>query len=161
MATLQPQELDFAETAPFIAEAPVVVSGTPAEVWAVLLDYPAWPRWFKGVKTCEPTSDPATGVGSTRTVTLQAGGRVDERFIAWEDEQLWAFTGLTAPGLLSALVERVTLRPVDAGRTEVTYRMAARWRGPFAVLGKGLRGSVEKNLAASLRNIDAEVAARR
>ena len=161
MATLEPQELDFAETAPFIAEAPVVVSGTPAEVWAVLLDYPAWPRWFKGVKTCEPTSDPATGVGSTRTVTLQAGGRVDERFIAWEDEQLWAFTGVAAPRILDALVERVTIRPLDAERTEVTYRIAARWWGPFALLMKGLRRGVEKNLAASLRNLDAELAARR
>ena len=161
MATLQPQELEFAETAPFIAEGLHVAAGTPAEVWEVLLDYPAWPRWFNGVKTCESTSDPATGVGSTRTVALQGGGRVDERFIAWEDERLWAFTGVAAPRLLDALVERVTLRPVDEDRTEVTYRMAARWWGPFALLGKGIRGKVEQNLTASLRNLDAELAARR
>ncbi len=43
MAKLTPQEIQFAETAPFRAEGTALVMGSPTEVWAVLADNESWP----------------------------------------------------------------------------------------------------------------------
>jgi carbon monoxide dehydrogenase subunit G len=125
MASVEPQDIEFAETAPVIAEGSVVVDGTPAEVWAVLADHARWPEWFGGaVKTVTPTSDPPGGVGATRVVVLR-GGRVDERFITWDELTTWAFTATEIkPPFASKLVERAVVEPIDDAHTRVTYRMA-------------------------------------
>ncbi len=162
MGTLEPQDLDFAESAPVIAEHVAVVDGTAAEVWAAILDYPGWTGWFPGVKGCEPTSDPSTGIGSTRRVTLGGGVVVDERFIAWDEGERWAFTALTGPPGFGKLVERVTLRQLGPRLTEVTYRMAI---GPkptaLTPMFKLLRPVIEKNLRVALRNLNGVVVAAR
>ena len=132
--------------------------GTPAEVWAVLLDYPGWTRWFPKVLSCEATSDPATGIGSTRVVTLPGKARVEERFIGWDEPHLWAFTATDGPAMFGGLVERVTIEALDERRTEVAYRMALDPRGLLKPVFRFVRGSFEKNLATALRNLDAEVA---
>ena len=161
MASLEPQELGFAETAPVIAEAVGVIDGTREEVWAVIADHRSWPRWFGGVKTCEPTSDPDHGVGSTRRVTLDGGLAVDERFIAWDEPELWAFTGVEAPPVFSALVERVTLKELGPRLTEVTYRMAIRPGRGMGIPVKLARGTIQKRIHAALRNLNGEVVSRR
>lgn len=160
MAALTPREIDFAETAPVIAEGMGVVDGTPEEVWAVILDYPTWPRWFGGVSGCRPTSEPATGVGSTREVTLPGGLRFQERFIAWEEPRLWAFTGIEGPGVLRSLVERVVITQLGPRLTEVRYRMAFEPKGP-AALGRLLVPGISKRLRVAMRNLNGEVVDRR
>lgn len=70
MASLETRDIDFAETAPQHAEQTVVIDAAPAEVWAVIVDNERWPEWFPNVKSCTSTSDPATGIGSTRAVRL-------------------------------------------------------------------------------------------
>jgi uncharacterized protein YndB with AHSA1/START domain len=163
MASLQPREIDFAESAPVRIDGSATLDATPAEVWEVLLDYEAWPRWFRGLHSCRATSVPATGVGSTRTVTL-ANGRsvVEERFIAWEDERLWAFTATSmTPGAFRSLVERVTIEPVDAARTTVTYRMALDPKPVLRPLLPLLRTGVGRNLSAALVELGREVTRRR
>lgn len=161
MASLIPQDLEFAETAPVIAEAIEVIEATPAELWAVIVDYERWPKWFSGVNGCRSTSTPATGVGSTREVTLAGGMTVAERFIGWEDQSLWAFTAIEAPPVLSSLVERVTLLPVDASTTQVAYRMAFAPRRGLTPVMRLVRPLIERNLGASLRAMSGEVALRR
>jgi carbon monoxide dehydrogenase subunit G len=161
MATLLPKDLDHAESAPVIAEQVAIVDGTPDEVWAVILDYPGWADWFPGVQRCEATSDPATGVGSTRRVTLGGGIVVDERFLAWDEPTCWAFTALTGPPGFESLVERVTLHQIGPRLTEVTYRMAIGPKRPLTPLFRLLRPVIEKNLRVALRNLNATVVAAR
>lgn len=158
MATLIPQTLAFADTAPVIAESTATIDGTPAEVWATILVYERWPEWFPSVKTCRSTSEPATGVGSTRTVTIPGGMSVDERFIAWDEPEVWAFTALTGPPVFQSLVERITIRPVGDDRSEVTYRMAIEPKRGFGGVLKVARSQIAKTLAGALRNLDGEVA---
>ncbi len=158
MGTLAPQDLAFAETAPVIAERTAVLGAGAPQVWAAILDYPSWAHWFPGVKACRSTSDPATGVGSTRSVTLGANVVVDERFIGWEEPRLWAFTALTGPPGFASLVERVTLEELAADRTEVTYRMAIGPKPVLVPLFRVLRPVIEKNLATALSNLDRVVA---
>ncbi len=163
MGKLVEQEIGFAETAPFRAEGSATFEATPAEVWAVVLDYPSWPRWFEGVKSCVATSDPAVGIGSTRRVALPIpGSKVDERFIAWDEGERWAFTGTDAtPGLFRALVERLLIEDLGDGRCRTTYRMAFEpswWLRPLA---GGLRKGTDKALAKAMEGLGREVAARR
>ena len=161
MATYQPEDITFADRAPITAEGVGIVAGTPAEVWAALVDYPAWPTWFGNLKSCEPTSTPATGIGSTRRVVLTGGIAFDERFIAWDEGELWSFTVISGPPVFNRLVERVTITPLDERRTEVRYRMAIEPRTGFGPLIKLIRGGIEKNLTKAMRNLNGEVASRR
>jgi carbon monoxide dehydrogenase subunit G len=154
MAPVTPQDLEFADTAPVIAEGSVEVDGTPAEVWAVLCDHARWPEWFGGaVKTVTPTSDPPTGVGATRIVDLR-GGRVVEQFITWDEPTLWAFTATDIkPPFARRLVERATIEPIDDTRTRVTYRMAldlVPWVKPLAPL---VRPSLNKAITNGMRGL--------
>lgn len=160
MGTLIPEDLSFADSAPVVAEHTATIDGTPEEVWAAVLDYERWPTWFPGVKSCRATSDPATGVGSTRRVAIP-GSTVDERFIAWEDERLWAFTALNGPPGFERLVERITLEQLGPRLTQITYRMAIGPRRGYSTVLKLARGRLEKNLQVALRNLNAEVARNR
>lgn len=161
MASYVEQDLGFADRAPVVAEASATVDAGAEEVWAVLADHRTWPRWFSSVRSCEPTSQPEHGVGSTRRVGLGGGIRVDERFIAWDEPSVWAFTGVAGPPLLRSLVERVTLADAGDGRTQVTYRMALEPRTLAAPLVKAARSGIERNLAKALVALGAEAVSRR
>ena len=164
MAALEPRTLDFADTASAQAEGSAVIDGTPAEAWAVLVDNERWPEWFGGgVTSCRSTSDPAVGVGATRQVGLGPGGRVrfEERFIAWEEGRLWAFTAFAGPPGLLGLVERCTLAEAGPHRTRATYRMAFE---PTALLRPAmpvLTGGIGRALTKGMQGLGREVTARR
>ncbi len=154
------RDLSFIETAPVRIEVGSTVQATPAQVWQVLADHRGWTRWFgPSLASCEPTSEPPEGVGSTRTVTLRGGARVDERFIVWDEPELWAFTGTAMkPGAFRELVERVTLAPIGDDRTRVTYTMAltpAGWLRPMVPL---LRAGVSRSLRDALEALGREAA---
>lgn len=162
MSGLTPRDLSFADTAPARAEGAAVVAVTPAEVWAVLVDHAGWPRWFSGVKACRSTSEPATGIGSTREVVLSGGARFQERFIAWEEGALWAFTATEmTPGGFRSLVERVTIEAIDAGRTRVTYRMAFDPSLLLKPLAPLLTRAVGRNLDKAMEALGREAISRR
>ena len=161
MAAYEIQDISYADRAPVIAEGVGVVRGTPQEVWDAILDYPGWTRWFASLTSCEATSDPATGVGSTRDVGIKGGVTVSERFIVWDEPTTWGFTVTDGPPVLRSLVERITIRPLDDERTQVTYRMALGPKAWFLPMVKLARPQLRKNLEGALRGLDAEVARRR
>ncbi len=162
MAELIQQDLSFADTAPARAEGAAVVTASPAEVWAVLADHDRWPSWFAGVSRCRGTSTPASGVGSTREVVLSGGARFQERFIAWEEGALWAFTAteMTPPAFRS-LVERVTIEAVDADRTRVTYRMAIDPKPFLKPVMPVVTKAISRRLTSAMGSLGREAAARR
>lgn len=161
MATYVPRDLAFAESAPVIFESSAAVTSTPAEIWEVLCDHERWPEWMGSLKRVRSTSTPASGLGSTREVVLTGGLTFQEEFIAWDEPERWAFTGLEGPPVARGLVERVTVEPVGSGGARVTYRMAVEPRAGCGLVVKAARFGVERNLGQALRNLDAMVAARR
>ena len=120
MPTLTPVDLDFAATAPRSVVVEQPIASEPGPIWAALVDNPGWTEWYPKMTSSVSTSDPAHGVGSTRTVEV-AGLRADERFVAWEPERLWAFTIVkTNLPLAKSFLEQVELLPGD-GVTNVRY----------------------------------------
>ena len=124
------------------------MAATREQVWQVLVDHRGWPSWFgPSLVSCEPTSTPEHGVGSTRTVRLRGGASVDERFIAWDEPELWAFTGTSMkPAGFRELVERVVLAPIGHDRTRITYTMALTPSPAIRPLAPLLRIGVGKSL---------------
>jgi len=123
---MEERDLSFIDTAPVRIEASRTVAAPRQSVWDVLCDHRGWPSWFgPALASCEPTSEPDHGVGSTRSVKLRGGATVEERFIAWDEPELWSFTGTSMkPALFRELVERVILAPIGEERTRITYTMA-------------------------------------
>jgi uncharacterized protein YndB with AHSA1/START domain len=131
-----------------LIEAPV------ACVWSTFTDDPSWAIWFDGCKSCESTSTPPGGVGSTRSISV-GGLRVDERFIAWEPERLWAFTVVNMrPAFAQAMVERVTFTDLAGEQTRIDYRIAIaprRWAKP---LRKVFAKRMSAAFATSFQNLN-------
>lgn len=120
MPTLTPVDASFAATAPHTVVVEQVIASAPGPIWAALVDNPGWTTWYPGMKRCESTSDPAHGVGSTRTVSV-GGLKADETFVAWEPDKLWAFTIVkTNMPMAKRFLEQVELIPGD-GVTTVRY----------------------------------------
>jgi ribosome-associated toxin RatA of RatAB toxin-antitoxin module len=127
LGKLEPQDLEFADAAPFKADATTVCPVSAGAVFDVMRDHRRWPEWVgAGVTSVVPTSDPDYGIGSTRTVTFWRFAQVQERFIGWEEPTLWAFTGTSfRPRIFSKLVERFQIEPIDDQSCRIVYRMAA------------------------------------
>ena len=161
MAQLQRRDLTFAETAPWRLNFGATIAATPAEVWATFIDNESWTRWFVGCRVCRGIGASFDGVGSRRYIEV-SGLTVDEEFIAWEPEHLWAFTALDMKrAFATALVERATFTAEPDGRTRIDYRMAIAptwWAKPFRRM---LQSRSTKAFAASFVNLEREIASRR
>ncbi len=127
MPRLLPVDTDFATTAPRTVVVEQEIAAPPGRIWAALVDNPGWTTWFPGMKTCTSTSDPASGVGSTRTVEV-GGLKAEEQFVAWDVDERWAFT-ITKTNLPMAkrFLEQVELVAGDGVTT-------ARYTGAFEPL---------------------------
>jgi uncharacterized protein YndB with AHSA1/START domain len=156
---MKPQDLLFADTSPFRAEATLDSPASPDAVFAVLADHRNWPKWFgKPLTKVEPTSSPESGVGSTRTATLLGFITVKEEFIGWEPGRLFSFTGVGGrPPGFSKLVERITIEPQGDG-SRIVYRMAFDLPAPLRPTGKFLARKVSRSLEKGLRGLSAEAA---
>jgi uncharacterized protein YndB with AHSA1/START domain len=161
MTVLVPQDLVFADRAPWIFDFEGLINASPAEVWAAFIDNESWTVWFERCKSCRATSDPFDGVGSTRAIEVN-GLRVEERFIAWQPERLWAFTATAMRmSFATSMVERAIFTELDGGKTRISYRMAVQprlWGRPLHRLIAS-RGAV--SFARSFVALDAYLATRR
>lgn len=124
MPALDPVEPSFATTAPQKVVVETTVAASTASVWGALADNDAWPKWFDPMSSCISTSDPATGVGSTRSVVV-GPLEADELFIIWEPEKAWGFT-ITRTNLPMAkrfleMVELEAIGTTSSPQTLVRY----------------------------------------
>ncbi|MEZ5180971.1 MAG: SRPBCC family protein [Acidimicrobiales bacterium] len=162
MGSYVEQDLAWADRAPIVVEATGTVAGTAQEVWDAIVDYPRWAAWFPQIARCHATSEPSTGLGSTRDVRLKGGGgTIGERFIAWDEPRVWAFTATSGPPVFTSIVERVTIERVGDDRASVTYRMALAPRRALLPVLRLAKGRLASVLATALANLDGEVARRR
>ena len=158
MPALEPRPLDWLATAPVRIELAREMSVSAAAAFAVVADHERWPDWFSQLKRVEVTGAP-TGVGGQRRVAL-AGVVVDEVFIAWEPDRLFAFTvtHATRP-MAKAMVEAVQVEPLGDDRCRVTYTQALEPYGWMKPMVPVMRRAMRSMLAKALSGL--EQAARR
>ncbi|WP_063046235.1 SRPBCC family protein [Nocardia pseudovaccinii] len=84
-------DADFVEVAPHRFSNSVELNITPEQLFQVLGDAEAWPKWAKVITDVRWTSPEPRDVGTTRTVTMRAGIIGNEEFLAWEPYRHMAF----------------------------------------------------------------------
>ncbi len=101
----------------------IVVDAAPAEVMAVISDFPSYPAWVQGMKSVEVVQE-RDGVVEQVHFELEATPIKDSYTLAYDwhgDESVsWR---LVQGKMLKAMEGSYTLVPQERG-TEVTYRLA-------------------------------------
>jgi ribosome-associated toxin RatA of RatAB toxin-antitoxin module len=119
----------------------IVVDATPAEVMAVIADFPAYPEWVQGMKRAEVVEPGANGRADKVHFDLEATPIKDSYTLAYDwqgdDAVHWH---LVDGKVLKTMEGTYELRPTGAG-TEVTYRLAVELNIPMIGL---LRRKAEK-----------------
>ncbi|GAA2001285.1 MULTISPECIES: SRPBCC family protein [Nocardioides] len=103
----------------------IVIDAAPADVMAVIADFPSYPAWAKGVKTVEVV-EPGSGDRAAQVFfVLDVAPIKDEYTLAytWSGDREVTWT-LVEGKMLRSLDGAYTLRALPGGSTEVTYRLA-------------------------------------
>lgn len=117
----QPVGLDFIDRAPYRFENTAELDATPEQVFDLLADGDAWPKWFRDIKRVTWTTPDPKGVGTKRTVKL-AAATVYEYFLVWERGKRYTFRfeGANRP-IFKAGIEDYRMEPLPGGRTKFFY----------------------------------------
>ena len=102
----------------------IVVDATPAQVMAVIADFPAYPEWAQGMKEAEVVEEGADGRAELVHFELEAAPIKDSYTLAydWQGDSAVRWN-LVEGKMLKAMEGAYELRPSGDG-TEVTYRLA-------------------------------------
>eukprot|EP00526_Cylindrotheca_closterium_P023423 CAMPEP_0113614318 /NCGR_PEP_ID=MMETSP0017_2-20120614/7101_1 /TAXON_ID=2856 /ORGANISM="Cylindrotheca closterium" /LENGTH=163 /DNA_ID=CAMNT_0000523475 /DNA_START=43 /DNA_END=534 /DNA_ORIENTATION=+ /assembly_acc=CAM_ASM_000147 len=110
----------FPDRAPVQVSVKVELKASPEQVWKVLIDNPGWVKWYKGVSSCQTTSE-KEGFGSTRRIVVD-GLQVDEEIIGFQENKLWALSVYqTDKPVASCWVERLVLEKTEENGTIINY----------------------------------------
>jgi len=102
----------------------IIVDATPAQVMAVIADFPAYPEWAQGMKQAEVVEEGADGRAQQVHFELEAAPIKDSYTLAYEWQGDSAVKWNLVEGrMLKAMEGAYELRPSGDG-TEVTYRLA-------------------------------------
>jgi len=161
MTTMYPCErvdLSFIESAPFRFSNSVDLAITPEQLFEVLADADAWPRWAKVITKVTWTSPEPYGVGTTRVVDMRGGLTGDEEFLAWEPYTYLAFRFNSCSNkAVAAFAEEYRVVETPGG-CRLTWTMAQKPNGPARfglVLGGPLMNLSFKWFLANLRRYTA------
>lgn len=147
-------DLAFLHTAPHAFTNSVELAVTPAQLWDVLADAEAWPRWASVITNVTWTSPEPHGVGTTRLVHMRGGIVGDEEFLAWEPERHMAFRfNASSTSSLGAFVEDYLIEPTEGG-CRLTWTLANRLLGParwISPLSAPLMNLAFRHFLANLR----------
>ncbi|MDQ6686746.1 MAG: SRPBCC family protein [Actinomycetota bacterium] len=102
----------------------IVVDATPAEIMAVIADFPEYPSWAQGMKRVEVVEDGPGGRAEKVHFDLEASPIKDSYTLAYDwDGDSSVRWHLVEGKMLKAMEGSYVLEPGDDG-TEVTYRLA-------------------------------------
>lgn len=102
----------------------ITVDAAPADVMAVIADFPAYPAWAKGMQTADVLSTYDDGRAERVFFVLDVAPIKDEYTLeyTWDGDRQVTWT-LVEGKMLRALDGAYVLRDLG-GSTEVTYRLA-------------------------------------
>lgn len=120
MPKLTKVDAAFVATARQTVTVDQIVRAPIQKVWDTIANNDLWPQWFPIMTECQTTSDPATGIGATRSVVVGLL-EADEVFVAWDEPHLWAFSIVkTNLPMATKFVGQLELSTHDQG-TKVVY----------------------------------------
>jgi carbon monoxide dehydrogenase subunit G len=132
-------DLDFIDNAPFRFRNSVDLAITPEQVFEVLADAEAWPRWASVITKVTWTSPEPRGVGTTRIVEMRGGIVGNEEYLAWEPFTHMAFRfNECSTKAVAAFAEDYRVEAIPGG-CRLTWTMAQKATGP-ARLAMGVTG---------------------
>lgn len=121
---------DFVDNAPIVFRNSVDLAITPGQLFEVLADAEAWPRWAKAITKVTWTSPEPRGVGTTRLVHMRGGLLGNEEFLAWEPYRHMAFRfNECSMRAVAAFAEDYRVEPTPGG-CRLTWTMAQKSTGP-------------------------------
>lgn len=114
----------------------IVIDAAPAEIMAVIADFPAYPEWAGSVRSCEVLETGPDGRGLRVRFRIDAGAVKDDYVLAYDwaagDQVHWH---LVEGQMQKSQVGSYLLRAAD-GSTEVTYTLAVDLNIPMLGLFK-------------------------
>lgn len=123
-------DADFVDVAPYRYANSVDLAITPEQLFEVLEDAAAWPRWAKVITKVTWTSPPPRGVGTTRVVYMRGGLVGDEEFLLWEPPTRMAFRfNASSEKTVQAFAERYDVVRTAEG-CRLTWTLALDVAGP-------------------------------
>jgi ribosome-associated toxin RatA of RatAB toxin-antitoxin module len=123
----------------------------PDQLFEILEDAEAWPRWLTAITKVVWSSPDPKGVGTTRTVEIKGAFMADEEFIGWETNRRMAFRfARCSRRVFRAFAEDYRITPTDNG-CRLTWSVLIRPRGIperlVKLMGPLLGLSLRRNLA--------------
>ncbi len=123
-------DVSFTDTAPYRFSNSVDLAITPEQLFEVLADADAWPRWASVITKVTWTSPEPRGVGTTRTVNMRGGIVGDEEFLVWEPFTRMAFRfNECSTRAVAAFAEDYRVEVIPGG-CRLTWTMAQKPTGP-------------------------------
>jgi hypothetical protein len=146
--------IDFVDTAPHRYVNSVDLAITPEQLFEVLGDADAWPRWASVITKVVWTTPEPRGVGTRRTVTMRGGLVGDEEFLAWQPPTMMSFRfNEASTRTVKAFAERYDVVATPEG-CRLTWTLALDVRGPSRLgmpLGKPLMNAAFGRFLKNLR----------
>jgi hypothetical protein len=123
-------DLGFIGNAPFAFRNSVDLAITPEQLFDVLADAQAWPRWAMVITAVTWTSPEPRGVGATRIVEMRGGIIGNEEFLAWQPFTHMAFRfNECSTRSVAAFAEDYRVEVIPGG-CRLTWTMAQKPAGP-------------------------------
>lgn len=101
------------------------------QLFSTLEDAASWSQFFPAIRHVEWTSPKPFGPGTTRTVTVLGGVKLEEVFWTWEPGRRMGFAIVAASTrALKALVETYDITPQSDRRCKLRWQIAMELNGP-------------------------------
>lgn len=126
-------DVSFTETAPYRFRNSVELAITPEQLFEVLADAEAWPRWASVITNVTWTSPEPRGVGTTRTVNMRGGIVGDEEYLIWEPFSRMAFRfNKCSTRFVAGFAEDYRVETIPGG-LRLTWTLAQKPKGPAKI----------------------------
>lgn len=99
----------------------IEVNAAPERVWAIVVDFPNMPKWFKGPRKVIAPDAPKSGVGTRRHVVLGGPLVMKEVVTHWEENRLFGYSVRAGVPGLKAHQGLIEIAPSGTGGARVTY----------------------------------------
>jgi len=112
------------------AQGEVTLRASADLVWRIVGNFNGLHLWHPAVTGSELSAGSNNAVGAERLLTLDGGGTISERLLAWSDsERRYRYCILESPLPVSGYESEVCVEDLGEGRCRVV------WSGTFAAAG--------------------------